>query len=60
MSGQNVSTLKEHMSVEAHQDERNTRRETMKYDDRSVSRFPSVESVLREIDASYEMRGYVA
>jgi hypothetical protein len=60
MSGTNISILKERINNEVYKDEDKTQTETKRFVNSSASRFPSVESVLIDIDGFLETHVRVA
>lgn len=60
MSGTNIENLKERSTNDVYQDEHKTHMESQGCVNSSVSRFPSVESVLIDIDGFLETHGRVA
>lgn len=60
MSGSRISILKENAKNEAYQDKGKSRSEPDAFADSSIYRFPSVESVLDDIDAFLKTHDYVA
>lgn len=60
MSTMSVSALKQHHEKSAHQVENKTQSVQEGPAKRSPARFPSVDSVIRDIDAKWERLGMVA
>lgn len=60
MSGTKISNLKERINNDVYQDDHKTATEAQKFVNSSVSRFPSVESVLIDIDGFLETHVRVA